>query len=243
MTASHTAAPARTLAWMHRGTSLFLGVMARLDDAELASATALPGWSRSHVLAHVGFNARALQRLVRWAETGQHTPMYASPQQRAAEIAGGATWDAVRLRRFVADSAADLAADLDALDDVSWRAEVVTAQGRTVAAEEIPWMRTREVAVHAIDLDAGTTFADLPQDLCEALVDDVVTRRSNLRKDPPVALCSTTGLAWTLSGADARQPVVVTGDPGSLARWLTGRGADGVHTSDGSALPVLTPWL
>ena len=31
-------------------------------------------------------------------------------------------------------------------------AEVVTAQGRTVPATEIPWLRAREVYVHVVDL-------------------------------------------------------------------------------------------
>jgi hypothetical protein len=33
------------------------------------------------------------------------------------------------------------------------------AQGRTIQASEIPWP-TREVAVHAVDLGAGVSFAD-----------------------------------------------------------------------------------
>ena len=40
-----------------------------------------PGWSRRHVVAHVGYNARALTRLVEWAKTGIETPMYASADQ------------------------------------------------------------------------------------------------------------------------------------------------------------------
>lgn len=41
------------------------------------------------------------------------------------------------------------------LPDANWTHEVRTAQGRTVPASETVWMRTREVWVHAVDLDNG----------------------------------------------------------------------------------------
>jgi maleylpyruvate isomerase len=40
--------------------------------------------------------------------------------------------------------------------------KVITAQGLTRSASEIPWMRDREVFIHAVDLGAVTAFADLP---------------------------------------------------------------------------------
>jgi maleylpyruvate isomerase len=243
----------RSLAWMRQGTELFLRTMAALDDDELAEPTALPGWSRRHVVAHVGFNARALQRLVEWARTGRPHPMYTSAEQRASEIDAGATWDARRLRRLVIDSAADLAADLDTLNDERWHATVVTAQGRSVPATEIPWMRTREVAIHAVDLGGSTTFEDLPDDLCEAIIDDVVTRRSGQRRDPAIVVHTLTGRTWTVDGpADQDEgdegapagPISVTGSPAQLARWLTGRGAGELRTAgDDRPPPALTPWL
>lgn len=36
-----------------------------------------------------------------------------------------------------------------------WDAHVVTVQGRTVTVRKIPWIRTREMTVHTIDLDKG----------------------------------------------------------------------------------------
>ena len=40
--------------------------------------------------------------------------------------------------------------------------------------------------------------------------------------------------------ATGRSAVRIDAD---LARWLTGRGATNIHTSDDSALPTLRPWL
>lgn len=232
--------PARPLAWMEDATALFVDTAIGLDDDDLSAGTALPGWTRRHVVAHVAFNARALQRLASWARTGRRQPMYDSAEQRAAEIDEGATWSAGRLRELVTASAVELAADLDQLDDDAWQAEVVTAQGRTVPATEIPWMRTREVAVHAVDLDAGIGFADLPDDLCEALVDDVAARRSSQGKDPALVLRSTTGRRWEV--VSEGPPTSVTGTPAQLAQWLTGRGESGLDADPGP-LPSLTAWL
>jgi maleylpyruvate isomerase len=224
-TASHT--------WMRQGTDLFRSALAELNDGELAEPSALPGWTRRHVLAHVGYNARALQRLAAWARTGEPHPMYGSAEQRNAEIADGATWDGPRLRAFVQDTAADLDADLDALTDQQWATEVVTAQGRTVPATDIPWLRAREVAIHAVDLRGSVSFDALPVDLLEAIIGDVVVRRTGQRRDPPMAVRSSTGRTWLIdTGPD---PVSVAGGPAELAGWLTGRGA--------GDLPPLTPWL
>jgi uncharacterized protein (TIGR03083 family) len=74
--------------WMQQGTTL-LGKEAELDDEALSVPSALPGWSRTHLLAHLAANADALGNLVRWAATGQPTPMYASPGERAAGIERG----------------------------------------------------------------------------------------------------------------------------------------------------------
>lgn len=163
--------------WMDNHTTLFLQALDALSDSALDDASALPGWSRRHLVAHVHYNAEALRRLVRWAATGEKTPMYASPEQRRAEIDSGAALAPVDLRWMVAGSAEALANDLDALDAAAWRAEVVTAQGRTIAAAEIPWLRTREVCLHTIDLDCGARFADIEPGLTDALLTDVVARR------------------------------------------------------------------
>ena len=194
-----------TRAWMDQHTQLFLSAVQQLTDADLdAACPGLPGWTRRHLIAHVHYNAEALRRLVSWAGTGIECRMYASDEQRATEIERGATLLAGTLRQLVVQSADALAGDLDALDAQAWHAEVITAQGRKVPATEIPWMRSREVAVHAVDLDAGVTFDDLAPDLIEALLVDVVTRRASVGEGPALA-------AWLTGRA---------GTPPQLGRWL-----------------------
>ncbi|MER5990931.1 MULTISPECIES: maleylpyruvate isomerase N-terminal domain-containing protein [Streptomyces] len=176
MTGTRTFADAR--AWARTGTELMLDAVAGLDEAAFSAPSVLPEWTRKHLVAHVAANADALGNLVHWAATGEQTPMYASAEERAAGIAKGPTLSADELRSWLTTSAHELAEGLDRLTDEQWHREVVTAQGRTVPATELPWMRAREVCVHAVDLGTGVvTFADLPKGFLTALVGEIRAKR------------------------------------------------------------------
>jgi maleylpyruvate isomerase len=163
--------------------------------------------------------------------------MYASSEQRDAGIAAGATLPAAELRARVTSSARSLAADLDALPEDGWDAPVITAQGLTRTASEIPWMRDREVFIHAVDLAAGTTFADLPAGFLAALLDDVTARRSAVGGGPALAIAATdTGHAWEVAGTGAAIPV--SAPLAGLAPYLTGRPCPELKSA-----PPLPPWL
>jgi maleylpyruvate isomerase len=233
--------PDQTLNWMHGGTERLLAEVAVLPDDAMSAPTALPGWTRAYLLSHIAANADALRNLVHWARTGEERRMYASTEAREADIAAGAELPADLLRARVASSAADLAADLAALDGAdggsAWDAKIITAQGLTRTASEIPWMRTREIYIHAIDMAAGTTFADLPPDFLAALLDDVTVRRSAAGGGPALVIAATdTGGRWDVAGVGS--PVPVTAPLPDLAAYLTGRPAPSLP-----AAPVLPPWL
>ncbi|MGW4821790.1 maleylpyruvate isomerase N-terminal domain-containing protein [Streptomyces sp. NPDC004227] len=165
-------------AWARTGTELMLDAVAGLGEADFSAPSVLPEWTRGHLVAHVAANADALCNLVHWAATGEETPMYASAEERAAGIAKGPTLPAYELRSWLTGSAHRLAAGLDGLTDEQWRHQVVTAQGRTVPATELPWMRAREVCVHAVDLGTGVvTFADLPKGFLTALIAEISAKR------------------------------------------------------------------
>lgn len=229
--------PDEPLKWMSEGFDYFAARLGKLEDDQLAEPSALPGWTRKHVIAHLGFNARAVGRLVRWAQTGQKTPMYPSPNARAEEIAEGAQWNGERLRRFVRDEQGALSDALNALDNIAWTAKVVTGQGRTVPASELPWMRTREVWIHALDLGVGGSFDDFPPAMLDRLIAEAVAKHQAIGV-PDLAVRAT-----DRAGDTVGQSTHVEGTAAGLARWLTRRDPDGVRTADGSALPGLKPWL
>ncbi|HXC84186.1 MAG TPA: maleylpyruvate isomerase family mycothiol-dependent enzyme [Trebonia sp.] len=243
--------PEQTLDWMRDGTERLLGAVAALDDADLDEPCLLPGWNRRYLLSHLAANAGALRNLVYWARTGEERRMYASPEQRDADITAGARRPAGELRAWVASSADALAGDLATLPEPAWDAQVITAQGITRSAAEIPWMRAREVFVHAVDLACGAVgeagaggagFADQPAAFLGALLDDVTARRGAVGTGPALVVSATdTGGRWQVAGAGA--PTAVSAPLAVLAAWLTGRPASSASAPALRDAPALPPWL
>ena len=234
--------PEQALAWVDDGTRLLLAGLARLDDDALDGPTLLPGWSRRYLLSHLANNAGALRNLLHWARTGEERRMYASSEQRAADIEAGATAAPADLRSLVSSSAADLWSDLDGMPAQAWSAQIITAQGLTRHASEVPWMRAREAYIHAVDLAAGISFADLPASFLAALLDDIATRRSAVGTSPALSLAATdSGGTWKVEGASV--PVAVTAPLAALAEWLSGRPVPGLTDTTGQPAPELPAWL
>lgn len=200
------------------GTELCRRAIASCDEAGFDALT-LPGWTRRHLVAHLAANAEALLRLLHWAHTGEPTPMYSSPEQRAADIAAGAAMSGAELTAWFERSSMALDAGFANMSDDAWNAPVVTAQGRMVAAAETTWMRSREVLIHTVDLGTGVGFGDLPYDFLAQLRNEVLTKRADERLVP---------LAGNLS---------------DIVAYLVGRGRGGVTVADGAAAPELGPWL
>jgi maleylpyruvate isomerase len=230
----------RHLDWMAESHRYFLARLEERTDEELSRPTTLQGWTGRHLLSHVGHNARALARLAHWAHSGEPTPMYRSATAREDEIERGAGWAVPRLREFVTDEQDLLVAALDKISDAGWHTEVMTAQGRTVPATEIPWLRCRELWIHASDLGGGQGFTDFPAEFVDELLSDLQTRRQKQGRRYRVHATDRPG---PVDASDAGSPRV-EGRAAELARWLTGRGgAMALRTIDGAPLPELSPWL
>ena len=209
----------QSLRWVQEGTDLCRTAIAGLGEASYGAPSQLGGWTRKHLVAHLAANAEAIGRLVGWARTGEEQRMYSSPEQRNADIEAGAELAGEQLTSWFEQSARELAMAMAALPDQAWQAMVVTAQGRAVAATETPWMRSREVMVHAVDLAAGLTFADLPGDFLAALREDITSKRG------------------------AENVPAVRGSDADVTAYLAGRPHSGVTTPDGALPPELPPWL
>lgn len=211
-----------TLPWLRKGSAVFEEAVARLDDADFAAPSLLPGWTRAHVIGHVARNADALARLAAWAETGVETPMYASPQSREAEIEASAALAPAALRADLVASASALDAALAGLAGDAWDAPLRTLRGELTAAE-IPWLRVREVWLHAVDLAADVGLDDLPAPLVDALIEDVTTGLSRLPECPAVLLVPLDRGDTVRFGPGATEPVEVTATAAHLLGWVTGR--------------------
>jgi uncharacterized protein (TIGR03083 family) len=227
--------------WMQLGADLVTNAIANFDERDLAVDTQLPGWTRKHLIAHLAANGDAIGNLVHWATTGEVTPMYSSPEARSADIEIGSRKSGSELVLWFGESAAKLNAGMSALTAEQWGHEIVTAQGRTVPASETPWMRSREVMIHAVDLDSGIEFDDLPEEFLRALCDDIVNKRASVDGPAAIVLISDTSDEWTLPGAG--DPVQVTGSLAAITAYLAGRQYSGLTTSGNDKIPALSAWL
>ncbi len=234
------AAPHLEIDWARRGSAYFIRELDQIVDNDFSAPSLLDGWTRAELIAHVGYNARALTRLCTWANTGVETPMYSSSAQRSDEILRGGSLPARALRSLIAHSRADLDVAWRDLNGPAWSADVRTAQGRTVPASETAWMRCREVWVHAVDLDSGASFAEFPRPLLERILADVVSVWRRRGEEPDLVLAISDDDAIPLG--TGRGPTV-TGSLSDVTGWVTGRRTSGVHTGKTGRLPTLPRWL
>ncbi|QOD05112.1 maleylpyruvate isomerase family mycothiol-dependent enzyme [Pseudarthrobacter sp. BIM B-2242] len=229
-----------------RGTAFFARKLNELTDDELDGPSLLAGWNRRHVTAHIGYNARAIARLIEWAGTGVETPMYASTDVRDKEISFGATLSPIALRNLFDHSAVHLNVEWRDLPEQAWYNKVRTIQGREVPATETVWMRSREVWTHAVDLDNGATFADIPEPVLNGLLRDITGAWKTRGTDTGLAI-RVPGSDQTLGDSGAQNPTVITGSLPGVVRWATGRGTHGVTaTRNGAPLaetPAAPKWI
>ena len=227
--------PTETLDWWVDGERHFATALGRLTDEEFDAPSLLPGWSRAYVLGHVARNADALVNLLTWARTGVETPMYPSQEARDAGIAQAAALAPPDLRAELLESTGRLASAVHEMTDEHWAAQVRTAQGRSVPAAEVPWMRCREVWVHSVDVDAGVSFADVPDAVQARLIDDVFTMWERRDASPDIAVFAG-DREWGTG------ELAVAGPLPAVTAWLTGRSKGEELEADG-ALPELPRWL
>lgn len=230
---------------VRQGTAFFAKILDELPDDDFVLPSLLPDWSRSHVIAHVGYNARALHNLMEWASTGVEHPMYGSAEARDLEIEQGSTLSPHELRTLYRQSAADLDAAWAAMTDTGWNSEVRGRSGLIPASKTL-WMRSREVWLHAVDLDAGANFSDLPAGFLSHLLADVLNTWRGRRdsEDLPNFILHPTegGTPHRVSRDDSEPGIVLRGTTAALASWATGRGNAGVEATQ-QPVPAAPAWL
>ncbi|GAA5107434.1 maleylpyruvate isomerase family mycothiol-dependent enzyme [Haloechinothrix salitolerans] len=228
------------LGWVERGQRQFEDAVAALPAAAATEASALPGWTRGHVITHVARNADALVNLLTWADTGTPTPMYATPTQRDDDIEAGAGRALAEQLDDLRESGRRFAATAAALSTNAWQTTVRNAQGVEMPASKIPWFRTREVWLHLVDLGAGPGVDVIPDDVAAELVRDVATWMSP-KLDQAASLRPEGHLPVPL-GPDIDTPTTIAGPANRIAGWLVGR-ADASRLRCEGSVPDLPRWL
>ena len=222
------------------------------SDADMRAASALPDWTRGHVLTHIARNADGVTATLAGALRGEIVLRYPrGPAGRAADIEDGAGRSAAELVDDVRESAARLDRLFAAVADAGgWDLPSDTRPARA-------WVKARwkEVEIHRVDLLGAYTAADWPAEFVDYLLprmaDEVGPRLATPARIEVDPAGSTTidlgGKVWTAAGdatasdAAAGDPVVVRGPDWALLAWLVGRSALVADTL--TATPELASWL
>lgn len=226
-----------------------LATAASLSEGALREPSALPDWTRAHVLVHLARNADGLRNLLLWARTDEPARMYPSRAVRSADIASAPQRSRDVIIADLEAAISRLRIDLQALPIDAWGRQIsvtpADVDGEARSASIVPLMRLTEVEIHHIDLAAGYGFGDTPVATAYRLLDFIEERLRALDTGFDVEL---DGRRWTIKGsastAASGQPApagqLVTGPAGDLLAWLLGRGdGHGCHCDDGRSLPAL----
>ena len=132
-------------------THLLLGATIGFSEEHWAQPSGLPGWSRSHVAAHLVENARGLVRVCRGLAEGRPARMYPSHTGKIRAVERGSLAGGLELQIQLDTTASELQTVLPMLEGNTELVEL--RAGYRLPAEQIPLARLFEVVVHAVDLD------------------------------------------------------------------------------------------
>ncbi|MBV9095096.1 MAG: maleylpyruvate isomerase family mycothiol-dependent enzyme [Streptosporangiaceae bacterium] len=216
------------------GARLLSTTQTLTDD--LRGPSALPGWTRAHVLTHVTQAADSRTRLLLAAREGRVGRQYPSEQARAEAIDAGAGRPAAVIRAELDRAIREC---LDAIREHParlWDAPAIwLGAGRRPVRGVVTSLR-RELEYHHVDLGAGYQPADWPGDFVETELSRVVDQMDRRADAPPMTRTEPATLH-----VGTGPPVTVTGPPASLLAWLSGRSDGRDLDVAGSALPAIPP--
>jgi maleylpyruvate isomerase len=219
-------------------TQRLLGDTIAVSDEDWRGPSRLPEWSRGHVATHIARHADGIVRLTEWARTGERQDMYASPEQRAADIEEGSGRTGLELQIDLDTSAGRLGDAFEAMDAAgAWDSVVELRGGLKVPARLLLLARLLEVIVHHVDLDIGFEFDRIETTTAEWLLEWCAFRLRNRDDFPKLKLTSDSGFSIVLGSAG--EATAITGTSANLLGWVMSRlDRSAVRGDDGLQLPA-----
>jgi maleylpyruvate isomerase len=232
-----------------------IDALATLDDQAVRAPSALPDWTRGHLLAHLDGVGNAYARQLEFAARGELIEMYDGGRPgRNARIEQLSVRSRDEHLTALESLREALAAAWPAPGSPGWDASVTYYDG-TVVDVALAWWR--EAGIHQVDLVAGIGVESWSVALCEHLLGFLGVR---LPEGEPVVLnIDDEGLRYAAgpgldeadfegggTSAGDEAAVEVTGALRDITSWLAGRtpAVAPVATRAGAAvdLPQLGPW-
>lgn len=228
-------APTEDLLLARRGTAYFARKLNELSDEDLDGASLIPGWSRRHLIAHVGLHARAMALVTEGVRSGEDLKLHASDEERDQDVVFTATLPSRALRHLFRHSEVHLNVEWRDLTNEQWCGLTVHEQNPAFAIRRTPLQRARMVWLHAIDLNNGGRFSDLPPSLADDLLSEQIGELSN-RPDLNFSIDPTDGLWKMVVGSNGGEVIMLPA--AELLAWTLGRRTRGVMNSRGEAIPM-----
>lgn len=169
-------------------TQRLLGDTIGLTDPDWRSPSALPGWSRGHVVTHLARHAGATAAFVLRQLDGEPGLLYPSRESRDAAIEAGASRPGLQLQTDLDATAQQLEEALDALQPEDHARVATMRQGVALPLRLLPVVRLSEVTLHHVDLDVGTRCTDLPASWALPVLDYLHRYRLAGREDYPAVV-------------------------------------------------------
>ncbi|MDA2808363.1 maleylpyruvate isomerase family mycothiol-dependent enzyme [Nocardiopsis suaedae] len=227
--------PAFLLSSTHHRARRLLSVLDTLDDAAARDASALPGWTRGHVAAHLSGVARALARQARYAAEGRLVEVYDGGRDgRDAAIEAGADRSAAGLRTDVAEAVTEIEAAWPGAEGPGWELPVRHRDGTVLTALQCWW---RELVLHTDDLRMPGGPRDWEPEFYVHLTEFLAPRAP---EGVRLLLSPVDGAPQRMLGEG--RTVVLSGAFSDLAAFLAGRAPEGVVAADTGESMDLRPW-
>lgn len=241
-------APDILLPALHKAAGDVTTDVAKLTDGDVKAPSALPGWTRGHVLAHLTGISNAMARQLEYAARGETVELYdggMDGRNRAIDMAAG--HDAATHQADLSTAIERALRAFDALPGIKdsaanstgWWAPIAYRGGVVLDGGLALW---RELTIHNADLLTGRGPETWGRDFCGHLFEFLEPRVQPGDK----LLLQPLGLPPVSLGSGNRS-TVVNGMLTDLAAWLAGReptlgSLRASANADGTDLPDLLPW-
>jgi maleylpyruvate isomerase len=248
MSAMTAPEPDALLTGIHKAAADVRADAGKLRDEDIKAPSALPGWTRGHVLAHIAGISNAMARQLEYAAHGETIELYdggMDGRNRAIDMAAG--HDAATHQTDVNAALDRVLRAFDVLPGVKdssanrtgWWAPIAYRGGVVLDGGLALW---RELVIHASDLGTGRGPETWSREFCTHLFDFLAARVPDNVK----LILQPLGLQPVTIGTGG-DSIVVNGMITDIAAWLAGREPSlgslrASAAADGTDLPELLPW-